>query len=163
MTDSALRLAFKANPTACAELIGIRPGDMASFTRISPISLEAHAGALIRKREFEVGRIIPLTKTGMGDRFGDRFREYAGSFWPNGHRRHVLDAFRFCEYSNANGEAGLNRTEFLTLLAQFGNRRFSLHFVPDFCYEGRKRKALLFLFRSRDGRVTRKSLFWAFR
>jgi len=49
--------------------------------------------------------LIPSTISRIGTQSGDLFREYATRHWPQGHRRHILDAIGFAEFALDRGLA----------------------------------------------------------
>ena len=102
LSSIELRDAFEQSPLAVADRLGIAESDRAVFLSLDAQQLNQQAETLIQKRWHEVRRLAPRTIEALGDSAGELFQFYAGRFWPQGHRRHQLDAFRFLQFLAAN-------------------------------------------------------------
>ena len=112
--------------------------------------LESQAETLLDKRFREVKLLIPVTIMKLGPLARSHFIEYAQTFWPKGHLRHVLDAASFGQYLIENNPKCVCRSEINRMAFVANRRRFSCHLVRDAKVNGRYRSALQLCFRVRD-------------
>jgi hypothetical protein len=138
LADRSLRQALRRNPSEVALRLGIPEADL---NALDPEDLEIQAESLIDKRRSEVFKRLPRTVALLGDRASGLFREHAGGFWPEGHRRHEGDAARFGGFLAERGlplcRSEWNRARFLS-----GAALLSIRFAPDARVRGRARRAI---------------------
>ena len=100
--DKRLRASFRTDPVAIARELKIRPPEIALFVAMNPDQLDAQADILVQKRFHEVGKWLPLTFNALGEQAGIEFIAYSATFWPESHRRHLLDAARFARRAGSS-------------------------------------------------------------
>src|SRR3954471_5305162 len=92
LADPALRQTLRRNLSEVALRLQIPEADLLA---LNAEDLETQAESLVDKRRSEVFKRLPRTVALLGDRASGLFREHAEGFWPEGHRRHAVDAARF--------------------------------------------------------------------
>ena len=145
-----LRLAMK-DPAETARQLSIDNHDLTTFLSMDFDRLQAQAQTLLNKRFHEVTRIIPETTGRLGTEGKALFHAYALTYWPKGHTRHLSDALEFCNYLFKHAGPRPCRAELHRLRFGSSHRRLALHLVGDFVVDGRPRRALQILYRTRDG------------
>lgn len=150
LTDATLRRRLRKNPEEAAEALALTPDQVGPLATLDWDALEVQAGTLIRKRCHEVSKLMPRTMGRLGDDAFAWFHEHADSYWPRGHRRHMMDATAFGQFLLTRHAAvcrsELNRTAF----AAYG-KLFRIHWVSDAIVNGRYRRAIQLLYRRRRG------------
>ena len=109
--------------------MGLSTADVRRLSAIPPEQLDSQAAGLIRKRYHEAARLIPETMSRLGSRSVELFAGFAEGFWPDGHRRHEIDAMEFCRHLAEAGLCATARFEANALRFVIGSRRFAVHFV----------------------------------
>ena len=158
LSDRELRAQFRNDAGQVAVTLGIDESARETFVGLNPAELEEQAQGLIEKRKHEVARLLPLTWKPLSLRADPLFQEFAESFWPEGHRRHLLDAVRFGEYLGIHCERSLNTVEWNQRRFDLVGRSLSFHFVKDLIIEDQTRYAIQILIRWR-GRIIQRFLF----
>ena len=115
LSDPSLRLQFCEEPEHVARQIGVAQEDWHSFVSISPEQLNRQAETLLNKRWHEVRRLVPKTIEMLGSEAVDLFRFYATKEWPQGHRRHSVDAHRFLRFLISNEIAKPEKYEMIRI------------------------------------------------
>jgi len=123
--------------------------DYALLANLSAGQLRLQSAQLITKRMREVGRIIPVTLSMLGDEYAGIFRQYASQFWPSHHNRHALDAYQFCRYLVQTGYV-YSIDETLRLALLLGIKRFGILLGTRTTTSNKKRWVFRFLLRWRD-------------
>ncbi len=120
LSDSTLRAEFQNDPGGVANQLGIPIEEQPDFLKLDPAQLEAQANGLITKRMQEVRQLLPLTFENLGNRGEKLFLDYAESYWPEGHHRHLLDAIQFASHLRSKRAKTLCETEvnFLKFIQQ---------------------------------------------
>jgi len=138
LADRSLREALRRDRSEAARRLQVSEADLGG---IDPEVLELQAEALIEKRRHEVSKRLPRTMTLLGDRASGLFREYAEGFWPEGHRRHGVDAARFGGILAERGlplcQSEWNRERF-----HAGTAPLSIRYARDAWAGGRPRPSL---------------------
>lgn len=98
LSDASLRDEFRNCPNSVADQIDLRSDHVAMFVELDIEQIENQAATLLSKRWNEVRQLIPATVSDLGDEAKDLFMFYANQNWPEGHRRHPLDAFQFMQF-----------------------------------------------------------------
>ena len=151
LTNGDLRAAYLRDPQSVATNLGVDETVLRPFLALDPPALESQAELLLNKRFFEIRGLLPETCSQFGEDARKQFRAYAERVWPEGHRRHVLDALSFCTYLKDQVGFHANRCEVNRLRFVLAKRRFAIHLVPDLMVHGRRRRGMQFLRRDRDG------------
>lgn len=128
LSDRALREEFARDPVATVRRMGVREPDREAAARIDPVGLDRQAETLLRKRLHEVAPRLPANFAALGPRAEATFFAYAETFWPEGPRRHAIDAGRFAERLLAGGLRGALAEEALRASFAAGEARFRLAF-----------------------------------
>lgn len=157
LANPVLRRMLRSDPVLAA---GALDADPALLEGLDPDALEEQARGLVEKRFHEVGKLLPRTVHGLGPAAAALFERHAASYWPEGHRRHALDALAFARFLESRSEpvcrAELNRLRFgMTRLP------FAFRWAPDVCVDGASRRALQILYRRR-GAVRSLALYVGF-
>ena len=72
------------------------------LARLDPVGLTHQAETLLQKRWHEVTKLLPSTIAELGSEAEELFRYLALKSWPEGHRRHALDAADFIGFLEHN-------------------------------------------------------------
>lgn len=156
LSDGPLLARFLAEPSAALDGLGVREQDRAALASLDRAALARQAEMLLDKRFHEAARSLPRTLALVGRAAPALFRELVGPAWPVGHERHLVDALRFHEALRARG-LRVDRGEGAQLAVRLGTRRFALALGRGAFGKGRRRRALLVLWRAR-GRARRLAL-----
>lgn len=139
--------------------LGITKDQSAFFLNLKDTQLKTQADSLVRKRWGEVAELIPNTWVRLGKKAILRFNQYADEAeWPDGHRRHFLDADQFCEFLRRQAPAGYLKSEHHWIKFLCHPKRISVRFVNDFIVKGKKRFAIQCCYRHR-GRPRFKAFY----
>ena len=151
LTNRDLRAAYSRDPQSVAKNLGVDETVLRPFLALDPVALESQAELLLNKRFFEIRGLLPETCSQFGEDARKQFREHAERVWPEGHRRHVLDALSFCKYLKDEVNFHANQCEVNRLQFILAKRRLAIHLVRDLVVHGRPRRGIQFLLRDRDG------------
>ncbi len=102
LSSQELREEYGKSPEKFARKIGLASKDIEAFIRLDVAEIHRQAEMLLLKRWHEVCKLIPATINALGDEGRELFRFYAGHHWPEGHRRHPLDALEFLRFLARN-------------------------------------------------------------
>lgn len=150
LKDRMLRMRFADDRKSVIHELGITESDTGFFHGLDLRQLDSQADSLIRKRAAEVARLIPSTWAclGSGHEIPSEFRQYVNEAdWPEGHRRHLIDATQFCQFLHERSAAEYLASEHHWVAFQAGNQRFSFRLLKDICVSGEKRWGAQFCFR----------------
>lgn len=111
LSDRDLREQFRNSPQAIAEHLGLAGAELELVARLDPAGLEQQAETLLNKRWHEVQKLLPMTLSSLGSEAAELYRFYAQQQWPQGHRRHLLDAAGFIAFLELNQLGVVNRNE----------------------------------------------------
>lgn len=146
LSSQELRKDFALDPERVAINLHVNKSEREAFVVLNVSHLEMQANVLLKKRQREVFKLLPLTCKGLGETFNDVFRDYANAYWPDSHRRHEQDAYQFIRYLMDSGreynQGEHNRVQFL-----HQGRKWHIGFVPDAVIKGRKVLAIQVLYR----------------
>lgn len=129
LTDRDLRLRFRTEPEHVCNSLGLNDTDAQQLIAVPSEQLDAQATGLIRKRYHEVTRLLPETMSRLGSRRFELFAEFAEQFWPQGQRRHEIDALQFCRHLARTGRCPAAMLEANALRFALGRRKFAVHLV----------------------------------
>lgn len=93
--STALRRLLREDPNAFARQLGIGEPTLRELTSVDATALERQAQGLLEKRWHEIRKRIPRTAAQLGSKGYELFLVDAERTWPEGHRRHWLDAWAF--------------------------------------------------------------------
>ena len=158
LTNAALRSDFFRNRTATLERLDLDQAAAGVLEQIDETTFEQQAQGLIDKRFHEVTNMLPMTLRLLGEDASRTFQEYAGAFWPEGHRRHLIDAHEFCSYLCEQDRGSVCRPEQNMVEFRLSPRRFRIHLVTDYYVHEKRRLAIQLLIRSKDG--THRQSIW---
>ena len=111
LSSQVLREQFRESPSSVSDQLGINQQDRSAFESLCADQVEQQAETLLNKRWHEVRRLAPKTTASLGEDGAEIFRYFASNDWPEGHRRHVVDAYRFLKFLRANGIQKPDRVE----------------------------------------------------
>ena len=132
LRDRALRQRFAEDRHAVIKELGVVSDDHDCLLSLDVEQLEAQAESLIRKRRAEVVRFLPNTWSCLGTQALCSFHEYVDdSHWPQGHRRHLLDALGFCQFLEERKQVGYLKSEHQWVWFLANDRIFSIRIVSD--------------------------------
>lgn len=157
LSNRSLRETLRRDPAEVARQLQVPESDLGA---LDPEALEIQAESLIEKRCHEVSKRLPRTMALLGDRAASLFRDHAEGFWPEGHRRHLLDAAGFGGFLAGRG-LPLCRSEWHRVRFTAGTSSFRVAFARDVRVGGRPRRAVEVFFRFR-GTVRACALYLAF-
>ena len=136
LSDPSVRDAFKRDPVFAANQLNIIESDRRYFVNLVPEEVDAQAKLLITKRKREIYRYLPQTFNLIGNILPGLFSDYAMSFWPDSHRRHLDDAYYFCLYLKKR-QISFNRGELNHIRFLRSRRRIGLAVARDVLIHGR--------------------------
>jgi hypothetical protein len=145
LSDRNLRETLRRNSGQAARQLQVPESDLRA---LDPEALEIQAESLIEKRRNEVAKRLPRTMALLGHRASGLFRDYAGDSWPEGHRRHLLDAARFGSFLT-DRKLPLCRSEWNRVRFTAGTSLFSIAFAHDVRIGCRSRGAVEVFYRFR--------------
>lgn len=158
LRDRELRRRFAADRDQVTRELGVCPTDRPFVLALEPDALEAQAESLIRKRSSEVSRLLPGTWKLLGDDAPTLFADYVDqSVWPEGHRRHLIDAMHFCHFLSKDFASSILSSErhWVDFLAS--SRSLSVRFVSGLLANQNRDLAIQFCCR-RGGVALRKNV-----
>lgn len=94
LTDSVCRTELRKNRADFTQNHSLEEDAISFINQLDLEELESQATALINKRFNECLSYI-LNTAKANDNLKTEFTEFANNYWPNGHRRHRLDAIQF--------------------------------------------------------------------
>lgn len=97
-TDAALRERFFADPVSTAATLGLTTETAEQLARMSAAELTSFAHSLRAKRLNDLGKMLPLTRDALGQRFGELFSHYSAAPAPPGERKIQQDALSFANF-----------------------------------------------------------------
>lgn len=147
LKDPQLRAQFAADPGATVQALGLAGPDAATLAALSSAALEHQAHMLLRKRFEALRRHVPLTLTHLNAEAWERFTEYAIGQWPEGHRRHLIDALSFCRWLAERGLA-FEPCERNALRFALSRWPLKLYLVWRLAVDGPRRPALQLFYRT---------------
>ena len=148
--DQQLLKRFMENRESVIEELAITQDQSAFFLNLDGEQLKTQADSLVHKRRGEVAELIPNTWHRLGEKAIYSFNQYvAESKWPDGHRRHFLDASQFCEFLRLQASPSYLNSEHHWIKFLCHPKRISVRFVSDFIVRGKKRFAIQCCYRYR--------------
>jgi len=146
LSQSELRTRFAQDPVLVADELSIVGEDRAMFIALQPEQVNAQADLLITKRMKEVYKFLPQTYRQLGRYAAKCFTSYASNNWPHTHRRHLEDAYGFCQYLKMR-DYPINQSEFNHLAFLRNGRRISLALAKDVLIKGHHFPAIQLFYR----------------
>jgi len=127
--STALRRLLREDPDAFARQLGIGNSTLRGLTAIDATALERQAQGLLEKRWHEIRKRIPRTAARLGSEGYDLFLVDAERTWPEGHRRHWVDAWAFVNQRQQAGDSRVDAAEaaMLQFIVEEGRFRVCLH------------------------------------
>ncbi|QDU96424.1 hypothetical protein [Lignipirellula cremea] len=111
LSNRELRRRLREAPAEVACELGLSGPEEEALRQIDLDGLERQAAALLGKRWWEVGKLLPLTIAALGSEAREVFEFYATRRWPDGHRRHAVDAVEFLAFLKQNGLPAVSTAE----------------------------------------------------
>jgi hypothetical protein len=97
-TDPRTRADFFADPEAVGRDFGIGGREARRLADAAREEVEFFSRTLLSKRAAEVEKLIPETCRALGPGFRDDFAAFAAGYTPRSIKKHLDDAFGFCEF-----------------------------------------------------------------
>lgn len=152
LSDPSFREQFFADRDQVLAELCVDDGTAHALRAIQESAVRKQANGLIGKRYREALKLLPQTMQQLGNRGRELFDEYATSFWPSTHRRHLIDAARFCRFLQQSSDSRyVSRAELNTLDFELGSQRVALCFLRDHIVGQKRHFAVQLQFRLRDG------------
>ena len=127
LTDKSLRTAFAQDPRHFAETTRLPPEDRAILLALNTRQLERQAHALVRKRLYEVKKLLPQTALALDASFAALFLDYAEKHWPDRvDCYHDRDAVAFCAALPRPHQQAVDRRELQTLRLALDPPKFKI-------------------------------------
>lgn len=101
-TDEKLRREFLSAPEKIGRENDLDEFEIADLTAVLPDEIIFFADSLFWKRLREVEKFLPLTKEFIGEDFTKLFKDFSQNFNPQSIKKHLEDAFEFCEFLEKN-------------------------------------------------------------
>jgi hypothetical protein len=159
LTEAPLRDNFRVDAQRTARELSVDADSIDTFCALDPSRLDAQAATLLSKRYHEAFSLLPETCAQLQHNGRDVFMEYAHSHWPEGHRRHLIDAVKFCQFLITLGSRSVCRSEYNRLRFALKGGRLAVHLVADLPVGEKKRRALQLLYRPANG-IPRQYAFY---
>jgi hypothetical protein len=132
LSSSVSRSSFHQNPSGFVRQFELSAEDAQSLLLLDRKQLDHQAKSLLKKRYFELKHYIPRTLEGDQKKIMGWFFEYGESFWPEGPRKHLIDAQKFLGDLNARKWPQVNRFERLWVNFMLDGKRIKVGFCSDF-------------------------------
>lgn len=157
--DRSLRERFAEDRDMVICELGVVSSQVRCIQELNLEQLEIQAASLLGKRCSEVAQLIPETWSRLGSQGRPVFFDYAEqSTWPQGHRRHLIDAARFCQFLQRMKSAAYLRSEHQWVEFLADNRFLAVGWMRDLVVRGRQRWAMQVCFR-RGGLPQRRAVY----
>lgn len=157
LQDRELRHRFASDRMAVVRELGVAADQIPFVCELDTQQLNDQAESLIDKRRSEVARLLPQTWLRLGAEANQQFLRYSDQApWPEGFRRHFIDAAMFCQYLQRKTSKAHLRSEQHRVAFLASDQAFSVRVLPDLIFRGRKRWAVQLCTR-RKGAVTSKA------
>jgi len=98
LSDAEFRLQFFGDRAQAIQRLGVDDATATLLMRLDRSAIERQAKSLISKRCHQVRKSLPITAEKLASDFDQLFQAFAETFWPTGHRRHIIDAVHFCRH-----------------------------------------------------------------
>lgn len=159
LADGGLRCRFVLDPPGTAAAMPLQPAARDLLLRLDHAQLEQQAQALLDKRRYEAFKLLPRTVMRLGAQAPALFQAYAEGHWPEGYRRHHLDACAFGRFLKARACGALDEAELNLLAFHCARRRVAIHVVRT----GQRMMdhGVQILYRTRRARVRQWHLQWS--
>ncbi len=97
-TDENLRRCFLSEPRRIGKENNLSEQEIAEIAEIVPVELNFFADSLFWKRLREAEKFLPQTKEVLQEIFSNLFREFSQNYNPQSVKKHLEDAYNFCEF-----------------------------------------------------------------
>lgn len=131
LSESEFRESFFSDRGASIRDLDVSESTAAVLRQLDQAAIEFQASELLNKRLHEVAGLIPMTFHMLGENAEATFRNFAATYWPKGHQRHLIDAERFCRFVNKETPDLLCKAEWKSIEFELSQRRVSLQFFKD--------------------------------
>ena len=128
LASHELRCLLKRNPVELARRLNLGVNALPGLNALDVEALEMQAQGLVEKRWHEVRKLLPQTAANLGSEGPAMFATYAEGHWPEGHRRHLLDAAAFGRHLGSTHSALLVESEVERIGFMAGGARCGLRF-----------------------------------
>jgi hypothetical protein len=100
-TDAELRQRFFVDPLGVSRELGLSAEEARYMAQLPPTQVTTFADSLLSKRLLGVGKLLPLTRRVLSERFTAHFRRFASTHDYDGHTQYLGDALEFAKYLEA--------------------------------------------------------------
>ena len=101
-TDEELRARFFVDPLKVGRELGLSAEEARHMARLPSSQVKMFADSLLNKRLLGVGKLMPLTRRVLSERFDTHFRRFAATHEYDGHTQYLGDALEFAKYLEEN-------------------------------------------------------------
>ena len=142
LTDSNVRRAYGEGREQVAAQLDVDADVLPAFLSLNLSDLDEQARTLKSKRLSEAAGFMPTTMASLGKDRQSLFFCYAETYWPQGHRRHAIDALAFADHLHMQRDDRLCGLEHNRLRHHVRNRRLTMGLLKNY-QAGRKRRTVL--------------------
>ncbi|CAN5756441.1 hypothetical protein BH20ACI4_BH20ACI4_23540 [soil metagenome] len=103
-TDENFRKSFLSEPQKTGRENNLSEREIAEIAEIIPEQLNFFADSLFWKRLCETEKFLPETKKELNENFANLFRHFSRNYNPQSVKKHLEDAYNFCEFLLKNTE-----------------------------------------------------------
>lgn len=101
-TDVELRERFFVDPLSVGRELGLSAEEARHMARLPSSQINMFADSLLNKRLLGVGKLLPLMRRVLSERFDTHFRRFAATHEYDGHTQYLGDALEFANYLEEN-------------------------------------------------------------
>jgi len=159
LASREMRSLLRHDRVELARRLRLRATETDAIAWLNPDDLDRQARGLVDKRWQKVGKLMPRTVRRLGWEGESIFEIYADTYWPDGHRRHLLDASAFLVYLRRLGNLSPDAEECARIHFSAGSGRVAIRFCKRLGRGSRSGPGVQFLWRR--GRVFERFLFLA--
>ena len=151
LSSSAYRSSFDQDPFRFIRQFDLSHEDAQSLLALNSRQLDLQARSLLRKRFFELKHYIPHSLEGDQKKLMGWFFEHGESFWPEGPKRHFIDAQEFLEELEIRKWSQVNRFEYLWVNFVLDCKKIKIGFSSDIYIQKAKWRGCYMMWKRSDG------------
>ena len=151
LSSSAYRSSFDQDPSRFIRQFDLSQEDAQSLLALDSRQLGLQARSLLRKRFFELKHYIPHSLEGDQKKLMGWFFEYGESFWPEGPKKHLIDAQKFLRELEIRKWSQVNRFECLWVNFMLDCKKIKIGFCSDFYIKKDKWRGCYMMWKRNNG------------
>jgi hypothetical protein len=160
LASREMRSLLRHDRVELARRLHLRASETDAIASLDPDGIDRQARGLVDKRWQETAKLMPRTVRRLGSEGKSIFEIYADTYWPEGHRRHLLDASAFLDYMRRCGNLPADAEECARIHFFAGSARLAIRFHKRLGHGSQSGPGVQFLWRR--GRVFERFLYLAF-